>query len=416
MLRGIKLDGKKEMSLSDEIVDVSAPSKIYVPLMNGNIKCECTTKEGKKVRKGTVIGIRKDIDFPILSPVSGTVLDIKKVLYKNGEMVDAVVIENDKLDRVVKKKIVKDIESYTKEEFIDLIKKCGITGMGGSDFPTFLKYQNKLNTLIVNAVECEPYLTSDAMLVKLKADIILECISAIMKINNIKKCYIVYKENNYIVKDAFSKHINSDKKIILSPVKNMYPMGWERHIIKSVLNIEYHKYPSEKGIVVNNVSTIFAIYKALRYQRNISKRIITITGEGFTNPVNVLAKIGTPMSFIVKKIGKYKGANLKFIAGGPMMGASMPTDKLIVTNSLGAVTILDDVEEEVNECMGCGRCIKVCPAKLCPVLIMNSINDKERLKKLYPEKCIECGLCSYICPSKIGLRDIVKNAKKKVSK
>lgn len=416
MIRGIKLDGKKEMSLSDEIVDVSAPSKIYVPLMNGNIVCECVVKKGKKVKKGTIIGIRKDIDFPILSPVSGTVLEVKKALYKNGEMADSVVIENDKLDRVVKKKIVKDITSYTKEEFVELIKNCGITGMGGSDFPTFIKYQSKLNTLVVNAVECEPYLTSDAMLVKLKADIILETISAIMKINNIKKCYIAYKENNSIVKESFSKYVNSYKNIVLSPVKNMYPMGWERHIIKSVLNIEYDKIPSEKGIVVNNVSTIFAIYKALKYQRNISKRIITITGEGFTEPVNILAKIGTPMSFVVKKIGKYKGANLKFIAGGPMMGKTMPTDKLIVTSGLGAVTILEDEEEEVNECMNCGRCIKVCPANLCPVLIMNSINNKDNLKKLHPEKCAECGLCSYICPSKIGLRDVVINAKKKVSK
>ena len=416
MLRGIKLNGKKEMSLSDEVVDVSDVNKVYVPLMNGNVPCECMVKKGKKVRKGTVIGMRKDIEFPILSPVSGEVVDIKTCLYLNGETVDCVVIDNDKLERPVSKKIVKDISAYTKEEFIDLIKNCGVTGMGGSDFPTFLKYESNLKTLIVNAVECEPYLTADAMLVKLKADTILETISSIMKINKIKKCFIAYKGNNILVKESFSEHIGKYKNIKLCPVKNMYPMGWERHIIKSVLNLEYDRYPSEIGVVVNNVSTIFAIYKALKYQRNISKRLVTITGEGFTDPVNVLAKVGTKMNTIVKKVGKYKGSELKFIAGGPMMGMSLSTDSVVVTNALGGVVILENEEEEVNECMGCGRCLKVCPANICPIFILESINNKDKLKKLHPEKCIECGACSYICPSKIGLRDAVIIAKKKVNK
>ena len=416
MLRGIKLDGKKEMSLSEEIVDVCDVNKVFIPLMNGNIECECVVKKDKKVKKGTVIGIRKDIDFPILSPVSGTVVDIKTCRYLNDEEVACVVIENDKLESVSKKKIVKDIKDYTKEEFIELLRTCGVTGMGGSDFPTFIKYKSKLNTLIVNAVECEPYLTADAMLVKLKAYTILKTIEAIMKINDIKKCLIVYKENNNVVKDAFLEHIGEFKNIGLATVKNMYPMGWERHIIKSVLKVDYDKYPSEKGIVVNNVSTIFAIYKALKYQRNSSKRIVTITGEGFTEPVNVLVKVGTKINTIIKKIGKYKGSELKFIAGGPMMGTSMSKDDVVVTNALGAITVLEHEDEGINECMGCGRCLKICPANICPVFIMESINDKDKLKKLHPEKCIECGLCSYICPSKIGLRDVVKIAKKKVNK
>lgn len=414
MLRGIKLNGKKEMSLSDEVVDFSAPSRVYVPLMNGNTPCECVTKKGKKVKKGSIIGIRKDLDFPILSPVSGTVVGIKKCLYQNGEMVDCVVIVNDKKETVLKKKLIKDITSYTKDEFIEILKNCAVTGMGGSDFPTYLKYKSDLDILIVNAVECEPYITADAMLVKLKAEIILDSISAIMKINNIKKCFIAYKENNEVVKNAFSEYINNYSDIVLSPVKNMYPMGWERHIVKSVLNLNYNNYPSEVGVVVNNVSTIFAIYKALKFQRNITKRIVTITGEGFTEPVNVLVKTGTNMSSVIKKIGKYEGSDLKLIAGGPMMGTSLSSDNVVVSNNLGAITVVSDTIDEINECMGCGRCVKVCPANICPIFILNSINDTDKLKKLHPEKCVECGACSYICPSKIGLRDAVKIAKKKV--
>ena len=414
MVRGIKLDGNKEMSLSDEIVDFSNPTRVYVPLMNGNVECECVTKKGRKVKKGSVIGIRKDLDFPILSPVSGTVVGIKKSLYLNGKMVDSLEILNDKKEIELKKKCVKDITKYTKDEFIDLLKKCAVTGMGGSDFPTYLKYKSDLDILIVNAVECEPYITSDVMLVKLKAEIILDSISAIMKINNIKKCFIAYKKDNKDVENAFLEYINNYDDIVLSPVKNIYPAGWERHIVKSVLNLEYDKYPSEIGVVVNNVSTIFAIYKALKFQRNITKRIVTITGEGFTEPINVLVKVGTNMFNVIKKIGKYQGENLKFIAGGPMMGTSLPSDNVIATNALNGVTIIEDTDDEINDCMGCGRCVKACPANICPIFILNNITNDDMLKKLHPEKCVECGLCSYVCPSKIGLRDAVKIAKKRV--
>ncbi len=413
-MRGLKLDGKKAMSLSDEIIDFSSPSRICVPLINNNTLCECLVKKGKKVKKGTVIGIRKNMDFPILSPVSGIVIGIDKCLYLNGEEVPCVVIASDKKERVVKRTLVKDITKYTKEEFIELLRKCAVTGMGGSDFPTFFKYKSDASFLIVNAVECEPYLTADMMLVKLKAEAILESIDAIRKINNIKKCFIAFKENNDIVRNAFLEYIGNYENIVLSPVKNIYPMGWERHLVKSILNLEYNRYPSEVGVIVNNVSTIFAIYKALKFQRNITKRIVTITGEGFTEPINVLVKVGTDMSSIIKKIGKYRGDKLKFIAGGPMMGTTLPSDHVVVSNNLSAVTIISDTIDEINECIGCSRCIKVCPAKLCPVLIMKNIDNVSELKKLHPELCVECGLCSYICPSKLGLRDSVINAKKKV--
>ena len=416
-MRGLKLDNKKSMSLSDEIIDFSNPSRVYVPLINGNTICKCTVKEGKKVKKGTIVGKREDIDFPILSPVSGTVVGIKKCLYSNGEEVDSVVIVNDKKETLVRNVDVSNITNYTKEEFIELLRKCGITGMGGSDFPTFLKYKNELNVLIVNAVECEPYITSDAMLCKLKADIILESINAIMKINNISKCFIAYKKNNNMVKNAFLKYINNYENISLYPVKNMYPAGWERHVIKSVLNITYDRFPSEVGVVVNNVSTIFAIYKVLKYKRGITKRIVTISGEGFSDPVNILVKNGTNMSTVVKKIGTYNGGeNLKFIAGGPMMGNALPSDSVIATNRLSAITILNDTFDEINECMGCGRCMRVCPANLCPVFILKNLDNKDKLKELQVEKCVECGLCSYICPSKIGLRDAVILAKSEVRK
>lgn len=416
MLNGLKLDGKKDMSITNEVVDLSDPNKVYVPLINNNVLCECITKVGKKVKKGTIIGVRKDLDFPILSPVSGTVVDIKKVLYLNNKMVDAVVIDNDKKEKLVKDKIVKDITNYTKEEFITLLKKCAVTGMGGSDFPTYLKYNANLDILIVNAVECEPYLTADLMLAKLKAPIILETIDAIMKINGIKKCFIAYKKKNRTIFDAFSPYIINYPDIYLTTVKDMYPMGWERHVVSSVLNVSYNKYPGEIGVVVNNISTIFSIYKALKFNRASTKRIVTISGEGFSDPINVLVKVGTNMSYVIRKIGSYDKDGYKIIAGGPMMGTSLKSDSVVASNNLNGLLILERTKDEHTHCMGCGRCLSVCPAKLCPIFILNNLDNKEELKKLNPLKCVECGLCSYVCPAKVGLRDAVKEAKERVRK
>ena len=417
MIKGIKLEGKKEVSISNEIVDFSDPNEVYVPLINNGVICECVTNEGRKIRKGTIIGIRKDIDFPILSPVSGTVVGIKDGLYLNNKDVSCVVIKNDKKEKLVEKKLIEDITSYSKEGFIEVLKKCAVTGMGGSDFPTYIKYKNDVEILIVNAVECEPYITSDLMLVKLKAEVILETIDAIMKINGIKKCFIAYKKHNKIISNSFMRYINKYENIYLAPVKDLYPMGWERNIIKSVLKLDYERFPSEIGVVVNNVSTIFAIYKALKFQRAITKRIVTISGENFSEPVNVLAKVGTDFSTIIRKIGNYVDKkNIRIISGGPMMGYALKNDSVIVTNNLNSVVVLYPEEEEINECISCGKCINICPSNLCPVFIMKNEGNKDKLVKLHPEYCCECGLCSYICPSKIKVREYVREAKKEVKK
>lgn len=417
MIKGIKLDNKKGISISSEVVDFSSPNEVYIPLINNGVLCESVTNEGRKIRKGTIIGIRKDIDFPILSSVSGTVIGIENKLYLNNKEVPCVVIKNDKKEKLVEKKLIEDITSYSKEGFVDVLKKCAVTGMGGSDFPTFIKYKNDLEILIVNAVECEPYITSDLMLVKLKAEIILETIDAIMKINGIKKCFIAYKKHNKIIPNSFIKYIHKYENICLAPVEDIYPMGWERSLIKTILKLDYDKFPNEIGVVVNNVSTVFAIYKALKFQRAITKRIVTISGENFDEPVNVLAKIGTDFSTIIRKVGNYiDKKDIRIISGGPMMGFALKNDSVIVTNNLNSVVVLYSEEEEINECISCGKCINICPSNLCPVFIMKNEGNKDKLVKLHPEYCCECGLCSYICPSKIKLREYVKEAKREVKK
>ena len=171
----------------------------------------------------------------------------------------------------------------------------------------------------------------------------------------------------------------------------------------------------EKGIIVNNVSTIYAIYEALKYKKPLTDRIITFTGENLKRPQNVLVKLGTSASEIIKKVGGLNNKETLFVAGGPMMGKEIPTDDIILNVNDNCILVLDKINKEIETtCIRCGKCVINCPAKLSPVLIKENINQKEKLKKLEPNRCVECGLCSYICPAKINLREKIKEAKQKL--
>jgi electron transport complex protein RnfC len=418
MAKGIKVISNKNMSLSDKLVEYKRPEIVYIPLVNhSNLNCECLVKVGDGVLKGSVVGRRNDsIELPIHSSVSGKVVGIEEKLYLNGDKVKCVVIENDMREKQLELVGAKEnISNYSKNDFIELLRKCAVTGMGGSDFPTYIKYKGELKTIIVNAAECEPYITADYMMVKLNAEEILETVDAIMEINGMERGIIAIKESNTEMRAKFEEYLGTYPKISIASLRNVYPIGWEKLLIKEVLDVDYDKIPGEKSIVVNNVSTIYAIYKALKYKKPTYSRIVTVTGELLKEPKNIMIKIGTSMKDVIKEFGGYKEkAKIRFIAGGPMMGTCLESDDLIVSKNLNCVLVVADFEEEAIPCLRCGRCIEVCPAGICPVLIKDKVQDFEALKYLYPEKCIECGLCSYICPSKIRVRESVREAKKEI--
>ncbi len=262
------------------------------------------------------------------------------------------------------------------------------------------------------------YITADYMMIKEKCEEILETIDAILEINNIKEGIIAIKKGNNTLKNVINNFIGTYLKIKLVEVPNIYPMGWERQLIKEIKKINYKNIPIEKGIVVNNASTIYAIYEALKYDKPLIERVVTFTGDMLKKPQNVLVKIGTPASEVIQSIDGYKrNKDIKFIAGGPMMGLSLSSDDLIVSSNLNCVLVVKDTPDTVPiECLRCGKCVNVCPAKLSPVLIKDRLNDIERLKELECYRCVECGLCSYICPSKINVREYVKKAKANVRK
>lgn len=392
------------------------PKKVYIPLISGNdTAITVLVSPGEYVYKGSMIGKTKgDFRIPIHSSVSGTVLDFEEHTCFNGTKVKCVVIENDFKEKIEQKITVKkDLNSYSFEEFIEVLKDSGIVGMGGAGFPTYIKYNTnqKKQTLIVNAVECEPYIMADATLASHKCEEILETIDAILEINHMQKAIIAIGKNNMALKEAFDNFIGTYLKIEIKIVPYVYAMGWERMLIKEVTGKEYDKLPIEQGIIVNNISTIYAMYEALKYHKPLIERIITFTGEGLKQPKNILVKIGTPLKEIMDSLGLEKEAIL--VSGGPMMGVQVDEDMMISRNQ-NCILGIHFEKEQASECLKCGKCVNVCPAKLSPVLIMKNCKNKDKLKGLEPLKCIECGLCSYICPANLPVREFVKDAKETV--
>lgn len=394
------------------------PEEIYVPLENKNgVTYKHLVKEGDYIYKGAVVAINEEIDFPIHCSVSGYAAFGSNKLIGNGKKVKCVVVKNDFKEKYEKNKLKrKETSSYTKESFIEALRFNGITGLGGSDFPTFIKYNTEnIKCLLVNAVECEPFISCDKAVIHNYAEDILETVDNIMEIMNIPYAYIVMKETDINSIKMINKFIKTYPNIKIGLVKDAYPNGWERLVVRNVLGIEYDKYPSEKGIIVSNVSTIYAIYEMLEYNRPLTERVITITGPGIKNRKNVKVKIGALASEVIKNIDGYKDIkNPLFIAGGPMMGNSLPTDEVIITKDVNCLLVIEDHFEKNLPCIKCGKCMEVCPVGIYPVMIMENRDNIERVKKLNPSKCIECGLCSFSCPSKIEVREFVRIAKEKV--
>lgn len=420
-MRGVTIKMDDKIKVKKEMLEFIKPQKIYIPLENkSGIKYKKLVNVGDYVFKGQVVAINESIDFPIHSSVSGYVVENESNELNTGKKVECISIENDFKEKY-KDKLgsIKEISNYSKEEFIELLKTSEITGLGGSDFPTFLKYNtdSKINYLLVNGVECEPYISCDKVVMSKYMEKILEAVDAILEIMKIKKAYIVVKSSNIESQKVINKYINTYPNIKLALMPDMYPAGWERNVVEVVLHKKYDKYPVEVGAIVSNVSTIYAIYEMLKYNTPLTERIITITGTGIRKPSNIKVKIGTKLSEIIENIEGYKDIKKPiFIAGGPMMGSSLPSDNLIVTKDLNCVLVIDDIELTNYPCIKCGKCTNVCPVHLLPVMIMNNIGNEKKIKELMPQRCIECGLCSYICPSKIEVREYVRIAKGRVNK
>jgi len=415
--------GHKEMSLANPMVEFLDPEYVYIPLVDQNTPCEAVVQVGEQVKVGQIIAHKKGrFPLPIHASISGEIVSIdKKMWHSSGKMVPTIQIKNDFKETKVDTIKEVDVSSITKEEIIEKAKENGIVGLGGSGFPAYVKYKvsDPIDVVIINAVECEPYITIDYKLLQDRFDEVLRGLKYIMKAVDAKRGVIAIKKDKKELIEKMNLSINNEPNISVFTVKDEYPAGWEKYIVQRVTNKNYRTLPSEAGAVVNNAGTAAALAAAIERNQPLVEKMVTITGEGVKTPCNVYVKVGTAINDILDKIGGYAPnlGDAYFIAGGPMTGKSIMFDSLVVHRALSSVIVMPKEVREVNpECMGCGKCSEVCPVFLSPIVIKETLeNDSvNELRTLRPDLCMECGLCSYICPSRIELTDAVTKAKQKV--
>ena len=396
---------------SKKIVDDVNIQVVYIPLRNNvGISYNETVKTGDYVYIGSVIGKNAMIDTPLISSVSGYVVGFIDKYISDGSVSRCIVIENDFKDKYLNKLGKRnDITKYSKDEFIYLLKNSAIYDISG--YPLYPKYdtKNKIDYLIINGAECEIYASSDNALMYNNVEEILEATDAIMEIMGIKKAYIAINEKNVKVIARFMSHINTYPNIKIYPLIDAYPNGYDRFLVSNILSLTYDKHSTEVGVICQNVYTTYAIYEMLKYNKPMNEVIVSINGNGIKKPANYKLRIGTNINELFLKtdiLKKIKDPLL--IAGGAMMGISLPTDSVIVTANCRCFLVISKNEDEEMECINCGKCSEVCPLNLIPSMIID--NPKEA-DKLHIDKCINCGLCSYVCPSKIKITEIIKKIK-----
>ena len=403
------------------------PQFLYIAMANARCpKAELYIKPGDHVNSCQLIGMRYGpfFDQPIHATCSGTFLGLEKHYHRNGKLTDFIKIENDfkdTLDSHVFVRTPEQIAALTKDDMVQILKDCALVGLGGSSFPTYVKFQTDkpINMILINGIECEPYITADHRLMLEFPYRIMEAIKYTMQAFNCKHAKICIKSKYTDIKAVYTQLLKEyeGSGIELCCVGNFYPQGWEVAMIKSATGIQLKpgELPSNRGIINFNVSTMVGLYKAIRYNMPVIKRDITITGDGIMFPKNFRVRVGTSIKDLIPLCGGYRDPEKEkiFILGGPMMGASVPSDDCIITKTVTSIIVLNKTDYKEEPCVRCGSCVLSCPVHLEPVQIMNAVKtlDKERIKMLNPLKCIECGICTYSCTSKIQVTDYIRKAK-----
>jgi Na+-translocating ferredoxin:NAD+ oxidoreductase subunit C len=409
------------------------PSKIILPVSQHiGVPCEILVKKGDLVKKGQLVASSNvSCSAPIHSSISGVVDSIQELPHPiTGKLVKSILIKSDGKDElhdsIYETSKEKDYLSYSPEKLLEIIKNAGIVGLGGAAFPTHVKLSPpeniKINTLIINGAECEPYLTSDHRLMIERAEDIVKGIEIVNQILKPQKTIIGIENNKKKAISALKKaQLDNNMEIIDLPVK--YPQGAEKMLIYSLTGkkVPAGGLPMDVGCVVQNIGTIIAIYEAVAFSKPLYERVVTITGKVKT-PKNILARTGTPISELIDMADGYRGEPKKLINGGPMMGIAMPSDDLPIIKGTSGIVVFNEKDlfksNTPIECIRCGRCVKECPMFLNPSLIAKYA-EKGRIdlsEKMFAMDCIECGCCSFGCPSKIDLVHWIRCAKNEISK
>mgnify|MGYP002797563220 FL=1 len=359
----------------------------------------------------------------IHASVSGTVKEIKKVRNNVGSMVDAIVVENDEKYETVEFQKADSLENLSKEEILDRIKEGGVVGMGGAGFPTHVKLApkapEKIEYVLVNGAECEPYLTSDYRRMLEQPEWIIGGLKCILKLFDNAKGYICIEDNKPDCIAKMTEMVKGEQKIEVRTLKTKYPQGAERCLIYAVSGREINSsmLPADAGCVVDNIDTVCAVYRAVMAGEPVMDRIVTVTGEAVADPCNFKAKMGTSFADLLEAAGGFKQPAKKIISGGPMMGFAMFDYHVPVVKTSSAMLCMteDDIsEKEPTACINCGRCVGVCPARLVPsrLATYSEHGQAELFEKHHGMECVECGCCSFVCPAKRPLTQSMRSMRK----
>ncbi|NLM62056.1 MAG: electron transport complex subunit RsxC [Clostridiales bacterium] len=427
---GVHPDDKKELTRKKAFETIPAPATVVIPmLMHIGQPCQPLVAKGNKVKLGQKIGeSTAPISAPIHSSVSGTVVAVEPRLHPNGNMVMSVVIENDfndTLDESVRPH--GSVESLSADELIRIIREAGIVGLGGAAFPTHAKIQSglgKVDTLIINCAECEPYITSGHRTMLERPEEIIGGIRVLMKIYRLDSAIIAIESNKLDAVRVLEKALpQKSSQIKIKVLKTKYPQGAEKQLIYTVTGREVPpgQLPAAVGCAVFNQDTCAAIHNAVTTGMPLVTRGVTVSGSAIANPKNIICRIGTPLSELAAAAGGYREEPFKLIMGGPMMGVALTDVEIPViknTNAFLAFSQYEDVYSEHPTCIRCGRCVKVCPMNLLPIY-MHMYYQKDmfdELEKLNVSDCIECGCCSYTCPGRLFLTQTFRVAKARLRK
>lgn len=414
----LHVDGHKELTNYNDIVTIQAPQTVYIPISNGlPADVEVLVKENDRVFVNTKLAYRNDrFIIPYYSPVSGVVKGIKKVMHSCLKPVDHIVIENDGLYEKVQAFEPVDYETTPRLELVDFMMNTGLVGMGGAGFPSYIKYKfaKDIHSVVINAVECEPYITADYRMMENYMEDMILGVKAMVKMAEAQKGLIAIKKTKKELIAQLQAAVQDHPELEVKLVPDVYPMGWERTLVYQLFKKRYENLPSELGVIVNNSTTAIAFGQALSQGQPVIHKMVTVSGDGVTQPANVWVPVGTQTSEIVKALGGYAGEEIRCIAGGPMMGQTIVNDQFVVTSYLNAITILKHKPVVEIPCLRCGKCNDHCPAGLLPVRIKDAEQAKnsDAMAQLRADLCIECGLCSYVCPSRIEVTESVRRAKR----
>ena len=424
---GVHPHDMKAATNEKAIEQLTPPAEVVIPMsMHFGAPCTPLVKAGDLVKVGQKIGEFRGLGAPIHASVSGKVKAVEPRPYSMGGNITSVVIENDFQDTVSEEvQAPANPDALTVDEMVEIVKNAGIVGMGGATFPTHVKISGgigKVDTVIINGAECEPYITGDHRAMLERSNEIIGGASYLAKMFGVEKVVIGVEVNKQNGIDQMNKTIaEKHAPVVVEGLRCRYPQGGEKQLCQAITGKQVPPggLPSNIGCAVFNINTTIAIYQAITTGMPVVKKVVTVSGSGIVEPKNLECPIGTPVSCLFDACGGLKDGTYKIIAGGPMMGMAQYTADIPVAKGTGAILAFCEKEEQTVEhpqCIRCGKCVAACPMHLEPLFLYQYASKGlvDELNAANIMDCMECGACAYTCPARLHLTHMFKTGKQLV--